>query len=302
MKTNRKKDIYREVTDRIIAAIEDGTGDVQMPWHRAGVAHTRPTNIDTNNPYQGVNIISLWASAEINGYSNGTWGTYRQWQKRGAQVQKGQKSSLVIFYKELEFDAENADTGDLEPRKRLMARASSVFNADQVDGYELPKPEIKEPLEIIEQAERFVANTQADIRFGGGSAFYRPSQDYIQMPDKGSFTGTATSTATEGYYGVLLHELTHWSGAKRRCDRELANRFGDDAYAMEELVAELGAAFLSADLGVTSEPRPDHASYIDHWLKVMKADKKAIFTAAAKASQAAGFLTNLQPEDRKVAA
>ena len=94
MKTNRKKDIYREVTDRIIAAIEDGTGDVQMPWHRAGVAHTRPTNIDTNNPYQGVNIISLWASAEVNGYSNGTWGTYRQWQKRGAQVQKGQKSSL----------------------------------------------------------------------------------------------------------------------------------------------------------------------------------------------------------------
>ncbi len=302
MKTNRKKDIYREVTDRIIAAIEDGTGDVQMPWHRAGVAHTRPTNIDTNNPYQGVNIISLWASAEVNGYSNGTWGTYRQWQKRGAQVQKGEKSSLVIFYKELEYNAENADTGELEPHKRLMARASAVFNADQVDGYELPKPEIKEPLEIIEQAERFVANTEADIRFGGGSAFYRPSQDYIQMPDKDSFTGTAPSTATEGFYGVLLHELTHWSGAKRRCDRGLANRFGDDAYAMEELVAELGAAFLSADLGVTSEPRSDHASYIDHWLKVMKADKKAIFTAAAKASQAAGFLTNLQPEDQEVAA
>ena len=137
-------------------------------------------------------------------------------------------------------------------------------------------------------------NTRAQVRHGGTSAFFRPGDDFIQMPERERFVGSDTSTTTEAYYGTLLHELTHWTGPSRRCDRQFGKRFGDDAYAAEELVAELGAAFLCAELGITATPRPDHAAYIDHWLRIMKGDKKAIFTAASKASQAVDFLASLQ--------
>src|SRR5690606_34161065 len=127
----------------------------------------------------------------------------------------------------------------------------------------------------IEQAEAFVAASKAQVRHGGGRAYYNPNQDFIQMPERERFLGTETSTPTEAYYGTLLHELTHWTGHKKRCEREFGKRFGDEAYAMEELVAELGSAFLCADIGISPQPRPDHAAYVDHWLKVLKADKKA---------------------------
>lgn len=153
-----------------------------------------------------------------------------------------------------------------------------------MDGYEVALPEPKDPVQAITDADAFVTKTGAEVRHGGVRAFYRPSGDFIQMPDKERFTGSETSTATEGYYGTLLHELVHWTGIERRCDRQFGKRFGDDAYAVEELVAELGAAFLCADLGITPEPRPDHAAYIEHWLKVLKADNRAAFTAASKAA------------------
>lgn len=149
-------------------------------------------------------------------------------------------------------------------------------------------------VEPIERAEAFVAATGAVIHHGGSRAFYRPSTDDIHLPPREAFIGTATSTAAEAYASTKLHELTHWTSAETRCNRQLGRRFGDDAYAMEELVAELGAAFLCADLGITDTPRADHAQYLDHWLRVLKADKKAIFTAASKASQAKTFLASLQ--------
>lgn len=154
-------------------------------------------------------------------------------------------------------------------------------------------PEPKDPAQILDAAEAFVAATGADIRHGGNHAFYRFPDDFIQMPERERFMGTETSTATESYYGTLLHE-THWTGCAKRCDREFGKRFGDDAYAVEELVAELGAAFLCDDLGITLEPRPDHAAYLDNWLKVLKADKKAIFTAASQAAKATDYLAGLQ--------
>jgi antirestriction protein ArdC len=140
------------------------------------------------------------------------------------------------------------------------------------------------------------------VKHGGERAFYRPADDIIQMPERERFLGTETSTPTEAYYGTLLHELTHWTGAKKRCDREFGKRFGDQAYAMEELVAELGAAFLCADLGISVTPRQDHAAYIDNWLSVLKADKKAIFTAASKAAQASDYLAGLQDRGNTEAA
>lgn len=154
----------------------------------------------------------------------------------------------------------------------------------------------------IEAADRFVANTGAVIHHGHPMACYRPAFDAIYMPDRAAFVATATSSATENYYSTLSHELTHWSGVEKRLDRQLGKRFGDDQYAVEELVAELGSAFLCAELGITPTPRQDHAQYLAHWLKVLKADKRALFAAAAAASKAVTYLNGLQPRSIESAA
>lgn len=298
----QRNDVYEQVTNQIIDCIEQGAGEWQMPWHKSGSGLNRPTNIDTNNDYRGINVISLWASAQVRGFSSGTWGTYRQWQNKGCQVRKGEKSSLVIFYKEFEVEDADAAPGETTFETRRVARASYVFNVDQVDGYEPPeRPAQLNPVVQCHKAEQFLNATGADIRHGGQRAFYRRTDDFIQMPDKTRFQGSVTSTVTESYYATLLHELTHWTGAKNRCDRQFGKRFGDQAYAVEELVAELGAAFLCADLGITNEPRADHAAYIATWLDVLKADKKAIFAAASQAARATDFLASLQSRQQEAA-
>ena len=284
-------DIHQHITDQIIAAIESGAGEFRLPWHRSAGNIMRPVNIASKNAYRGVNILTLWATADEKGYSSGTWGTYKQWAEAGAQVRKGEKSAYIVFYKEITVGSDDSD----EAETRLFARATPVFAAEQVDGFAAPV--IETPATVIppiEQAEAFVAKTGASITHGGSRAFYRPSTDSIQLPPREAFIGSPTSTAAEAYYSTLLHELTHYTSHESRCNRQLGKRFGDDAYAMEELVAELGAAFLCADLGITDAPRADHAQYLDHWLSVMKADKKAIFTAASKASEAVTFLAGLQ--------
>lgn len=148
----------------------------------------------------------------------------------------------------------------------------------------------------IETAEAFIQCLRFDIRHGGARAFYRPSEDFIQMPDRVLFQNTETSTATEGYYGVLLHEIGHASGAGHRLNRDLTGRFGSDNYAMEEIVAEWVSGLLCADLGITAQPRPDHAHYIKNWLTVLRADKGAAMSAAAIASRAVEYLHGLQPD------
>ena len=294
-KVAQKLDVYTEITNQIIAAIEKGADKFQMPWHRTGTATMSPMNIDTGNAYRGINIVSLWAAAQVRNFDTGIWGTYRQWQNAGCQVRKGEKSSLVVFYKEFERDDEDSDRNDEQPRKRLMARASRVFNVAQVDGYTPKEVEpVANPVAPIDAADRFITATKAKISHGGESAYYAPATDAIQMPPRENFHGTDTSSATEAYYSTLLHELTHWSGHKSRCDRFTDGAFKKDDYAREELVAELGAAFLCGHLGVTLEPRPDHAAYIDHWLKILKADSKAIFQASSQATKAVDFLKGLQ--------
>lgn len=298
-KTKQRFDVYEAVTNQIITAIEAGAGQVAMPWHRSGAAITRPKNISTGNAYRGVNTIALWAAAEIGGYAEGLWGTYRQWQDRGAQVRKGETSSLIIFYKEFARDDDDAgEDGQTNFDRHFMVKASRVFNVEQVDGYEREDIDVSaDPIDPITSADAFIQATGATVTEGGERAFYNRTTDAITMPDRFRFMDTATSTATESWYSVLLHELTHWTGAETRMAREFGERFGDDAYAMEELVAEMSAAFLCADLGITAEPRPDHAAYIDHWLRIMKGDKKAIFTAASAAAKASDFLASLQPEE-----
>jgi antirestriction protein ArdC len=291
-RTNRK-DIYAEITNQLIAAIEADPGRPSLPWRRATGQLSMPANALTKNAYNGVNIVSLWVSAELRRYGTPIWATYRQWQELGAQVRKEEKSSLVIFYKEFETDPDPEIADD--DGKRRVARASYVFNASQVDGYELPNaPEPLGPVERIEAADSFVSATGARIVHGGDEAYYMPATDHIQMPHEGLFCGTETMSRDQGYYATLVHELTHWSGAKHRLDRDLSHRFGHQQYAAEELVAEIGAAFLCAELGITQDIRPNHAQYIVHWLKLLKDDSRAIFAAAAKASEAATYLKSLQ--------
>jgi antirestriction protein ArdC len=300
--TKNKADIYQTITDQIVAAIEAGAPDFKMPWHRQSCS-SLPINIQTNNAYRGINILALWVAQMRNQYSTNLWGTYKQWKDRGAQVRKGEKASLVVFYMQIERKTEDSNTKETKPTKALIAKASFVFNAEQVDGFTSPIHEQLEDLtKTLDSVSEFIKSTGAIIIHGGQQAYYRPRLDVIHMPRRTLFIGTNTSTPTKSYYSTLCHELTHWTSHENRLNRQLGERFGDEAYAIEELIAELGAAFLCARLGISASPRLDHAAYLNSWLKVLKDDKKAIFTAASKASQAVDFLYGLQTDIRGEAA
>lgn len=278
-----KPTIYETITNQILAAIEAGAGAYHMPWHRSRFDVASPSNAQTGRAYRGVNVLSLWMTAKARGFGSGQWATYRQWQEQGAQVRKGETATAVVLWKPLEArDAENGD--DSERAGRFVARAYSVFNADQVEGWTPPVVPVLSEAERIANAEVFFATIPAQVQHGGNSACYIPALGRVQMPAFGQF-----ARAT-GYYTTLAHELNHWTGAKSRLDRDLSGRFGSDAYAMEELIAELGAAFVTGQLGLPSVPRTDHAPYIASWLKVLKADSRAIFTAASRAQTAADYL------------
>ena len=293
--SGRRRDVYRDITDKIVTAIQIGAPEFEMPWHQSGASLGRPVNAYTDMAYRGVNVVALWTAAQFGHFSTRYWATYKQWRMLGVQVRERERGSLIVFFKETERDVYDEKEGEMATETYLVARSSFVFNADQVEGWQTPDPLPKSQVDALEEVERFIASTNAAIAHGGDRAFYRPSEDRIQMPDRERFVGSKTSSATEAYYATVLHELTHWTSHKSRLDRELGQRFGDGAYAMEELVAELGAAFLCADLRVTNSPRLDHVAYIDSWLEVLKRDKKALFTAASKAAAAADYLAWLQP-------
>jgi antirestriction protein ArdC len=225
------------------------------------------------------------------------WASYKQWQGVDAQVRAGEKGTTIIY-------ASTFTPRDAEPDTASIPfiKSTKVFNAAQVDGYTAEEAAPVSLVQRIKNADQFIATTGADVRYGGDRAFYSPAQDFIGMPEPNSFKDTTTGTATENMYGTLLHELTHWTGHKARCDRKFDTRFGTSAYAAEELVAELGASFLCAGLEMSIEPRQDHAQYINSWLKLLKSDKRAIFTAASKASQAVEWLEQAQDEAQAQAA
>ena len=292
-----RADIYQRVTDRIVAAIEQGAkaGDWRMPWHGGadGQPSAVPCNAATGRSYRGVNIVALWAAAQAGGYGSGTWATYRQWRELGAQVRKGEQASPVVFWRLLdEREAGGAgDAGDEDEaggRQRLLARGYSVFNAAQVKGYEAPALPVLPEAQRIECADAFFAALGAAVEHGGNRACYVPGQDVIRMPPFQVFRDAGA------YYATFAHEATHWAAHASRCARDLSGRFGTEAYAAEELVAELGAAFVCADLRLAAEPRPDHAQYVASWLKVLRGDKRAVFTAATKAQAAADWMHTRQ--------
>ncbi|MBC9032686.1 DUF1738 domain-containing protein [Sphingomonas sp. JC676] len=278
--------LFQSVTDEIIAAIEAGAGDYTMPWH-VGAAGL-PVNAASGRAYSGTNTLLLWAAAPICGYSSSRWATYRQWAELGAQVRKGEKATTVLFWKTLAGDADQAldEAGDAR-QLRFVARAFRVFNAAQVDGIDDEAPLALNEGNRIERAERFFNQLPAMIWYGSESAFFDQRADMISMPDFTKFR------SAEAFYSVLSHELVHWSGARHRLGRNLKGLFGSEAYAMEELIAEMGAAFLCARLGLSIEPRRDHAPYIDSWLKVLQGDPRAIITAASRAQISVNFLVGL---------
>jgi antirestriction protein ArdC len=286
--------IYRTVTEKIIAAIKAGADKFEMPWHSADSSVSMPVNALTEAQYRGINVLSLWVDAMQKGYPAGIWASYQQWQKLGAQVRRGERGSTIVFYKQLASNT--SESGQEVPGLAFVARASRVFNVAQVEGWTLPSLPPQPEFDRHNQTESFVAATGARVRHGFNIAKYRRDLDDIEMPSPGWFVGTNTSSPLQSYYAILLHELTHWSGAPHRLAREFGRRFGDQAYAMEELTAELGAAFLCSLLGIANEPRPDHASYVASWLKVLREDHQAIFTAANRAQLATEYLAHFAYE------
>ena len=283
-----RADVYTRVTQAIIATIETGAGDWRMPWHHDGISAARPTNITTGKAYRGINTVSLWVSAQINGFTSGLWGTYRQWQDAGAQVRKDEKSSIGVLWKELRgSDDDHADDDDR--RSRLFARAFNLFNLAQVDGYMAEPMATLSETERLERADAFISNLGIVTEFGDFRAYYHIGEDRIHMPDFAAFRHA------HGFYATHLHECGHATGAKHRLDRDFTGRWSDHALAMEEATAELTAAFLLSDLSIANDPRPDHAAYVGHWLDLMKSEPRAIFTAASKAQAAADWMWAQQP-------
>ncbi len=300
--TTDKTDVYTRITSRIVAELEQGTRPWFKPWnaeHAAGRI-ARPLR-HNGQPYSGINVLMLWSDAVAKGYAAPIWMTFKQAQELGAHVRKGEHGSLVVYADRFTKTETDDATGQDVERQIPFMKGYTVFNVEQIDGlpahYHATAAPALDPVQRIEKAEAFFAATRADIRHGGNMAFYAIGSDHVQMPPFESFRDA------ESYYATLAHECTHWTRHEKRLARDFGRkRFGDEGYAVEELVAELGSAFLCADLGLTPEPRADHAAYIASWLKVLKNDKRAIFTAASHAQRAADFLNALQPKQQTEAA
>jgi antirestriction protein ArdC len=291
-----RADVYTRITDEIVAAIEAGAGDWRMPWHHDGAAVTRPQNVSSGRRYRGVNVLALWIAAEARSFASGLWGTYRQWQGVGAQVRKAERGTTVVLWKQATSRVDDeSDDGDAG-HGRIFARAFTVFNIAQVDGY-APAPVAMLPeSDRIDHADAFVAALQIPITVGAYDAHYRIDLDHIFMPPFAAFRDAAA------HIGTLIHECAHATGAKHRLDRNFAERFNSEARAIEEACAELTASYILADLGIAHHPRPDHAAYVASWLRVLKDDPRAIFTAASKAQQAADWMHDRQPQTEAIAA
>jgi len=281
-------DIYQTVTNKIIAALETGTPPWVRPWK--GEADPYPINAETRRVYRGINFLSLQLEAQLCGYTRNCWMTYRQATERGAHVQRGARGVPIVFWRlrKMNSTAETEPwpvTNDVEERIIPLIRYFTVFNIAQIDGLpgEQSAPEPSVPAWASEDAaETVIHQSGADIRYGGFQAFYQASDDFVQIPSQSSFVDASS------FYATALHELCHWTGHSTRLGRQLTTRFGNEAYAMEELIAEMGSAFLCAHTRVNGQLQ--HASYIQNWLKVLRHDKRAIFVAATKAQNAADFL------------
>ena len=279
-------DIYQTITDKIIAELAAGTAPWVRPW--SGEADPFPRNALSQRPYRGINHVLLGMEAHGRGYISNQWLTFKQAQSLGGHVRKGERSSLIIFYESRLVEKADSETvaedGEAEKRFIPLIKVFNVFNLDQIEG--LPEtylPQLSNcSWESGPLAEQILVRSGAVIRHQGFKAFYSPSNDLIYLPGKSAFADAGA------YYGTALHELTHWTSHTSRLGRKLGRRFGDAAYAMEELIAEMGAAFLYAHCHLDGQLQ--HASYIASWLEILNRDKRAVFVAAAQAQRAADFL------------
>jgi antirestriction protein ArdC len=296
-----KTDVYACVTDKIIADLEKGELTWRKPWNAEHLAGRIERPLRHNGvPYQGINIILLWAAACAREFTAPLWMTYKQAKQLGGHVRKGAKGELVVYADTFTKTERDENGKDIEQQIPFM-KGYTVFNVEEIE--ELPEhfyaraEPVNPDIERIESAERFFTATGADIRHGGDRAYYALQPDYVQMPPFETFRDA------ESYYATLAHELTHWTRHPSRLDRDFGRkRWGDEGYAREELVAELGSAFLSADLGLTPETREDHAAYIGSWLEVLRSDKRFIFQAARFAQAAVEHLQSYQPKAEAAAA
>ncbi|WP_194760891.1 ArdC family protein [Klebsiella variicola] len=277
--TKTRTDIYQTVTDNIIAALEAGVKPWSCPWQRVDGMSDLPSNYATSVAYSGMNIMLLWCSASKQGFSDSRWMTYKQAQAAGGQARKGEHGTIVIFYTTLEKES---DAGEVEHIP--MLKTFTVFNVQQIDGLPLTTETVspEATFDPLPQAENLFRKSGANIIEKGQNAFFRPSTDEVWLPERHLFSDAAN------FYATGLHELVHWSGGKKRLNREMKGKFGSADYAEEELVAELGSAFLMADLGIKGEVQ--HESYIASWLKALKNDKRYIFKVTSAASKASSYL------------
>ena len=298
-----RRDIAVEITALIIAKLEAGVLPWSRPWGTTG-AGGRPLR-HCGTPYTGINTLMLWAIGDSRGYNGRTWMTYRQAGELGGQVRKGETGSLSVYYSSISKSETDHATGEESNRTIRFLRSYSVFNVDQIDGLperfypptlpETPRSESAHTASI----DTFFGSLPGKVRHGGDQAYFTPIGDFIQMPKREAFK------SDDLYASTLAHEYVHYSGGPSRLNREFGKKFGDKTYAFEELVASIGQCLVCADLGLPGELHDNHASYIDHWLGILKSDSSAIIKAASKAEQAFCWLKsfsaatgNADPENR----
>jgi antirestriction protein ArdC len=265
-----------ETLNEILEQMKSGDADWQMPWHGS---NPTPINVKHGGHYSGFNRVILWSAAKANGFKSRYWGTFNQWRARQQPVSKGSHGTRV-FRPEI---SKNRTTGAQELEG---FRHFALFNGDQVLHRNEDHPDLFAKVEISHDVEKFIAASRADIRFGCDYAFYSPQHDHIGMPHIARFTGSSFSTPTQAFYATLLHELIHWTGHPARQSRPAFLNRTAETYAFEELVAELGAAFLCAEFDLANTPRKDHAQYLNSWLRLLGDRPRQLLEASRLAQKA----------------
>jgi antirestriction protein ArdC len=293
-----RENIYREITDKIIAELERGIVPWVQPWSSSKQLSPLglPVNGLTRRSYSGINILLLWSALEAKGFASPFWLTFKQCIAMGGSVRKGEHGTHVYFADKFvpQKEQQRAKDEGTDPSAIHFLKRYTVFNAEQCD--DLPiglfgSVEPRSPREIVPEAEALIGATGADFRVGGDQAFYVPSEDFIRIPNQTAYTDQIN------YYRTAFHELGHWTGHKTRLDRNLTTKFGTVDYAREELVAEMATAFVCASLGIV--PTVRHADYIGNWLAVLKEDSRAIVKAASLASKACDFILQFKAADKE---
>ena len=290
-----RKEIINKVADKFIEALKTQKGDWKKSKIWKSLESGLPINANTRKSYNGFNIINLLLDREIHNYDNNEWGTFKMWNDMGYRLKKNEKCSYVFFNKpfEVEDPTKLDEFGNPKKKKIFYLKPYAVFNANQVEGYEVKKAQAPNKAKALKNVDKYVENTGAEISHGGDRAYYSPNFDRIQMPSKESFLGT------EEYYGTLLHELVHWTGHENRCKRDFSGFFGSEAYAIEELVAETGSAILCSILGISQTVREDHLKYVNSWIKNLENKPEQVIKAINKSTKAIEHLDSLQITEEK---